>query len=644
MLTYDFFIGKSLPRSQSSHILPGASKKMHRRRSLSLTKSTDAALFTQQTSHILHPKRIQSSINSWRISQEIADLTYNLLPETRLLKGQIPEKTTKQMWDLGYIPKLRFSKIYRSEHVNLCIKALSCLLEKELYKPIKGHDERIKAIETIMVFVSAHQLLNAEHKKLLTALFESAIKIENKAFQLTQPAINAGLIESHHDELFLKIIDTMFHLIGRHALEDEHECILKLLDGIEFVLSQHKDGIFLLPQNSRRDVTLRLDADDKKPTNMRRLKELFFTRDSEIKERKIENAINNLLKINKLVGGEGKFGYSNFCIDISDTDTYSIAKLQALLDESLIKYQFEYQKDDIKKLLSKLDLAGSYLLTDKKVSEITSLNANFLLEVDPWNRDIRVHFIGTPEIRREKTKSFLEQYYCQVEWVKHHPNRRVAMDIIRRAGISLLQKMHLFHVFPEANGRTAICVDRLQRLHFQQSLTMPTRVGDFARYTVEELDRRERFGTQAPVFYDIIQVYITLQETEMVSYLLGKQRPILPSPLKFSEYLVLSCQVGSIQLCALFIKYDADINTITSVSQAMVSTTPLITAVLHDHYPLVQYLIEHGANINQPDSEGKTPFDHAVASGYEDIAALLMIKNGISFVPYASPYNALSIF
>ncbi|WP_211828083.1 ankyrin repeat domain-containing protein [Kistimonas asteriae] len=640
MHTYDFFIGKRLSRSQSSHILPGVCKQRHRRRSLSLTDSTEASLFTQQTSHLLHPKRIQSSVSSWRISQEIADLTYNLLPETRLLQGQSPEKaTTKQMWDLGYIPNLRFSKIYISEHVNLCIKALSCLLEKELYKPIKGHEERIKAIKTTIVFVSAHQLLNTEHKKLLTDLLETSIKIENKAFQLTQPAINAGLIESHHDELFLKIIDAMFHQVGRHALEDEQECILRLLSGIEFVLLHHKEGIFSLPPNSGRDVTLRLDVDDQQPTNMRRLKDIFFTRDSEIKKRKIENAIHNLLKINKLVGGEGEFGYSNFCINISDPDTYSTVKLQALLDESLIKYRFEYQKHEIKKLLNKFNLAGRYLLTDKKVSETTSLNANFLLEVDPCNRDIRVHFIGTPDIRREKTKRFLEQYYCQVEWVKNHPNKRVAMDIIRRAGISLLQKMHLFHVFPEANGRTAICVDRLQRLHFQLSLTMPTRVGDFARYTVEELDRRERFGTQTPVFYDIIQVYITLQETEMVSYLLERQRSILPSPLKFSEYLVLSCQVGSIQLCALLIKYGADINTITSVSQAMVSTTPLITAVLHDHYPLVQYLIEHGANINQQDSEGKTPFDHAIASGYEDIATLLMIKNGISFVPYATPYN-----
>ena len=52
--------------------------------------------------------------------------------------------------------------------------------------------------------------------------------------------------------------------------------------------------------------------------------------------------------------------------------------------------------------------------------------------------------------------------------------------------------------------------------------------------------------------------------------------------------------------------------------------TPLFAASLHGHFPIVQLLIEQGADMEKTDSEGRSPLYIACRDGHLDIARYLL--------------------
>ena len=78
---------------------------------------------------------------------------------------------------------------------------------------------------------------------------------------------------------------------------------------------------------------------------------------------------------------------------------------------------------------------------------------------------------------------------------------------------------------------------------------------------------------------------------------------------------------GNVKMVELLIARGADVS-----SQDVVGFTPLIDAAGGDDtkcFPVVQSLVNHGADINKPTGDGKSPLEIAEAAGNLRIAALL---------------------
>lgn len=77
-------------------------------------------------------------------------------------------------------------------------------------------------------------------------------------------------------------------------------------------------------------------------------------------------------------------------------------------------------------------------------------------------------------------------------------------------------------------------------------------------------------------------------------------------------------QKGKLPIIDLLVNRGADIN-----SRTKTSTTPLHTAVFYGHLHVVEYLVSRGADINAQSALGATPLQLAMAAKQEPIAARL---------------------
>jgi hypothetical protein len=71
--------------------------------------------------------------------------------------------------------------------------------------------------------------------------------------------------------------------------------------------------------------------------------------------------------------------------------------------------------------------------------------------------------------------------------------------------------------------------------------------------------------------------------------------------------------------------------------------TPLILAIHYGHGNIVQYLLQHGANINEPDNNGKTPLMYAVERGIPGFIHLLLV-NGANVQAKDNDGNTVFIY
>lgn len=100
---------------------------------------------------------------------------------------------------------------------------------------------------------------------------------------------------------------------------------------------------------------------------------------------------------------------------------------------------------------------------------------------------------------------------------------------------------------------------------------------------------------------------------------------------------------GREQIVELLLSHGADVNIANPLSKAAqfgngnvkiaktlldhgANSNCLHSAILGRHKEVVQLLVEHNANVNQRDGNGRTPLHMAVVSGDEDIIKLLIIK------------------
>ena len=90
--------------------------------------------------------------------------------------------------------------------------------------------------------------------------------------------------------------------------------------------------------------------------------------------------------------------------------------------------------------------------------------------------------------------------------------------------------------------------------------------------------------------------------------------------------LHLAAEAGFPDVVEILLSSGADINSRTGGTN---SVTPLHIAAGRDHWHVTELLLKNDAEVNAKDSNGKTPLEWAVSSGYDEVADLLRLYGGI---------------
>ncbi|MCU0449166.1 MAG: ankyrin repeat domain-containing protein [Bernardetiaceae bacterium] len=108
-----------------------------------------------------------------------------------------------------------------------------------------------------------------------------------------------------------------------------------------------------------------------------------------------------------------------------------------------------------------------------------------------------------------------------------------------------------------------------------------------------------------------------------VTELLLSQQPRLATEINVDGFsaLGLACFFGHLNVARLLVVFGADVNQ-PSVNPLQVA--PLHSAVAHGSYDLVDFLLQHDADPDQPQQQGLTALHAAAAHGRADLAQLLL--------------------
>jgi len=98
---------------------------------------------------------------------------------------------------------------------------------------------------------------------------------------------------------------------------------------------------------------------------------------------------------------------------------------------------------------------------------------------------------------------------------------------------------------------------------------------------------------------------------------------------------------GNMAVVKFLITKGADVNKYDKSCYARSGSYPILNATIYNHFEIVKYLIQNGANINVSNGAGNTPLIYASTHGYYDIAKLLL-ENGADVNEYMEyGYSAL---
>ena len=112
-------------------------------------------------------------------------------------------------------------------------------------------------------------------------------------------------------------------------------------------------------------------------------------------------------------------------------------------------------------------------------------------------------------------------------------------------------------------------------------------------------------------------------DAETVRRLLGEQ-PDLASAYTDEGWTALHL-AATREIASMLLDAGADINACNRHKFAGPGNSPLSAAVYQDRRDVVRLLIERGADVNQGDRAGFTPLHLAAATGYLEIARILLV-------------------
>ena len=521
------------------------------------------------------------------------------------------------------------SKEYESEPVNLAIKALSCFLEKTYYTHIKCHKERVFSIKLIKILIKENNDIFHAHKKLLQTFWNQAEVIEVKCHALYNLALNNGLPIQHHDDLYPFLIDGYLMHGGRHILDDNPDCMSYLLDGIRFTFENSHCDFFSVSDKPN----IKLDSIPDTRLVIARKSQILKTNFLAINEPsntdKVNSAIEKLKKLNLLVGGPGYFKYANFPINTNHPHDFSDIALQELLDNALIICFDEHHEQQTRDYFSQFKVVLTeesirHSDPDKRLSTISTEKKRWLLCHDPLYNEIRVCFPDIPfDARLNEARRLFSNYLMEMESFKEARTHSFKSQSKQRARIRLLQGIDRAHLFSDANGRTNICLDLLLRIQQKNTLKMPRKVGDYARFTVSELYQREIYGNPNSHALDLILIYQSHRMHDQADYLVEFQFNWLRANQNITHQLQGACRLGHFEMAKHLVSLGADINKESTNLLWQPGTTAFNEAIKSGNKELVKFLLSKGADVKLKTTSSITPFDVAFQYHQMEIATWL---------------------